>query len=84
MSRKSFMPLLAGILIGGLAVSASAQDVVKLGQIEAQTGALATYGWMSQQGTKLAVDEINRAGGFKVGSKTYKLELISPDTLGNP
>src|SRR6266566_4609858 len=84
MSRKSFMPLLAGILIGGLAVSASAQDVVKLGQIEAQTGALATYGWMSQQGTKLAVDEINRAGGFKVGSKTYKLELISPDTRGNP
>jgi branched-chain amino acid transport system substrate-binding protein len=84
MSRKRFMPLLAGILIGGLAVSASAQDVVKLGQIEAQTGALATYGWMSQQGTKLAVDEINRAGGFKVGSKTYKLELISPDTRGNP
>src|SRR2546430_12537859 len=34
----------------------------------------------SHQGALLAVDEINRAGGFKVGSKTYKLELISPDT----
>ena len=28
----------------------------------------------------MAVDEINKAGGFKVGDKTYKLELIPPDT----
>lgn len=63
---------------------ASAQEVLKIGQIEAQTGTLATYGWMGTQGVKLAVDEINRAGGFKVGAKTYKLELISPDTRANP
>jgi branched-chain amino acid transport system substrate-binding protein len=69
-----------------LAVSlgAQAQDVVKIGQIEAQTGTLATYGWMGYQGAKLAIDEINRAGGFKVGNKTYKLELASQDTRGSP
>lgn len=61
-----------------------AQDVVKIGQIEAQTGPLATYGWMGNQGAKMAVGEINKAGGFKVGAKTYKLELISQDTRGNP
>ena len=61
-----------------------AQDVVKIGQIEAQTGTLATYGWMGYQGARLAIDEINRAGGFKVGAKTYKLELVSQDTRGNP
>ena len=56
----------------GLAVTpARAQDVVKIGQIEAQTGANAIYGWMSSQGTALAVDEINKAGGFKFGNKTY-------------
>ena len=64
--------------------SASAQDVVKIGQIEAQTGTLATYGWMGHQGANMAVDEINKAGGFKVGSKTYKLQLVSPDTRANP
>ncbi len=64
--------------------SAYAQEVLKIGQIEAQTGTLATYGWMGSQGAKLAVDEINGAGGFKVGAKTYKLELISPDTKANP
>jgi len=64
--------------------SGSAQDVVKIGQIEAQTGTLATYGWMGHQGANMAVDEINKAGGFKVGSKTYKLQLVSPDTRANP
>ena len=32
----------------------------------------------------MAVDEINKAGGFKVGDKTYKLELIALDTRGDP
>ncbi len=32
----------------------------------------------------MAVDEINKAGGFQVAGKTYKLELINPDTQGNP
>lgn len=68
----------------GLSFSAQPQDVVKVGQIEAQTGTLATYGWMGYQGARLAIDEINRKGGFKVGTKTYKLELVSQDTRGNP
>jgi len=67
-----------------LAGTASAQDVVKLGEIEAQTGSLNTYGWMSSQGMRMAVDEINKAGGFQVGGKTYKLQLVNPDTQGNP
>jgi branched-chain amino acid transport system substrate-binding protein len=67
-----------------VSVAAQSQEVVKIGQIEAQTGTLATYGWMGYQGAKLAIDEINRAGGFKVGNKTYKLELASQDTRGSP
>lgn len=61
-----------------------ADQVVKIGDIEAQTGAINTYGWMSSQGVRLAVDEINKAGGFKAGNTTYKLQLINPDTQGNP
>jgi len=71
--------------IAGIGLSpVRAQDVVKLGQIEAQTGSLNTYGWMSTQGTRMAVDKINKAGGFQVGGKTYKLQLLNPDTQGNP
>ena len=72
---------LAAFLFAGFAW---AQDVVKIGQIEAQTGTLATYGWMGHQGAALAIEEINKAGGFKVGAKTYKLALVSPDTRANP
>jgi branched-chain amino acid transport system substrate-binding protein len=63
---------------------ATAQSVVKIGEIEAQTGPLNTYGWMSAQGMRMAVDEINKAGGFTVAGKQYKLELLNPDTQGNP
>jgi branched-chain amino acid transport system substrate-binding protein len=64
--------------------NSQAQDVVKIGQIEAQTGPNAIYGWMGSQGVPIAVDEINKGGGFKVGDKSYKLELISLDTRGDP
>lgn len=79
-----------GMLVGAVACglllghAAQAQEVVKIGQIEALTGATATYGWMSAQGTKVAVEEINAKGGFKVGDKTYKLELHQMDTRGEP
>jgi branched-chain amino acid transport system substrate-binding protein len=79
------MPRLVWLLVLlCIAVPASAQEVVKIGQIEAQTGPNAIYGYMSSQGMPLAVDAINKAGGFQVAGKTYKLELISPDTRGDP
>lgn len=72
----------AAIALSNQAVSA--QETVKIGQIEALTGATATYGWMSAQGTKVAVEEINAKGGFKVGDKTYKIQLLQMDTRGEP
>ena len=71
-------------VVGAISSAAPAQDVVKIGQIEAQTGPNAIYGYMGSQGVPMAVNEINKAGGFKVGDKTYKIELISLDTRGDP
>jgi len=79
------MPRLVWLLVLlCIATPANAQEVVKIGQIEAQTGPNAIYGYMSSQGMPLAVDAINKAGGFQVAGKTFKLELISPDTRGDP
>ncbi|MEP7208591.1 MAG: ABC transporter substrate-binding protein [Casimicrobiaceae bacterium] len=72
------------VTLSACAVAAGAQGIVKIGEIEAQTGSLNTYGWMGSQGMRMAVDEINKAGGFQVAGKTYKLELLNPDTQGNP
>src|SRR5207248_8685745 len=82
MTRRMVAVLGAAAL--GVSLAAQAQDVVKIGQIEAQTGTLATYGWMGHQGAELAIDEINKAGGFTVGGKKYRLALVSPDTRANP
>jgi branched-chain amino acid transport system substrate-binding protein len=60
------------------------QGVVKLGQIEAQTGPNSLYGWFSSQAVPIAVDEINKAGGFEVGGKKYTIDLQSFDTRGDP
>jgi branched-chain amino acid transport system substrate-binding protein len=71
-------------IVGAVWSAAQAQDVVKIGQIEAQTGPNAIYGYMGSQGVPMAVDEINKAGGFKIADKAYKIELISLDTRGDP
>jgi|SRR5581483_2525226 len=86
MKRVVGLSLAGALCLASMTGSARAQsaDVVKIGQIEAQTGANAIYGWMSSQGAPIAVDEINKAGGFKVGDKTYRLELIALDTRGDP
>ena len=73
------------LAVAGIGLApAAAQEIVKIGEIEAQTGSLNTYGWMSSQGMKMAVEQINKAGGFEVAGKKYKLQLIAPDTQGNP
>ncbi|GAC1333970.1 MAG: ABC transporter substrate-binding protein [Beijerinckiaceae bacterium] len=61
-----------------------AQTSVRLGELEAQTGAINTFGWMSSQGTRLAVEEINKAGGFEIGGKKYIFDFTQVDTRGEP
>src|ERR1700753_1474965 len=73
MRRLSKGCLAAGLLAAAIPTLAWAQTAtVKLGQIEAQTGPNAIYGYMPSQGVPIAVDEINKYGGFKVGDNTYK------------
>jgi branched-chain amino acid transport system substrate-binding protein len=64
--------------------AAQAQNVVKVGSLEAQTGPASIFGLMPSQGVRMAVEEINKAGGFDVAGKRYTLQLISPDNQGNP
>ncbi len=77
-------PLLYGLAaaaaIGGLAASAAkAEDVVKIGVDAAESGAFVSAGNTIPAAVKLAVKEINDAGGIKVGGKTYKLEATYRD-----
>lgn len=53
--------------------------VFKIGGIGPLTGPAAAYGISVKQGAQIAIDEINKAGGVKVGDKTYTFEMIFED-----
>lgn len=69
--------------IGGVALLAMAsaalafqdEGTVRIGLIEAQTGVPAPYGLQGLNGSKIAVDEINAAGGVMVDGKKVKLAV---------
>lgn len=56
------------------------EDVIKIGEFESLTGANASYGISSSNGSKLAVEEINAAGGV-LGKK---IKLITEDDRSLP
>ncbi|MEW6347783.1 MAG: ABC transporter substrate-binding protein [Thermodesulfobacteriota bacterium] len=56
---------------------APAQDEIVLG---APLSTAFLYGWDAEKGIKLAIDEINAAGGVKVGDKKRKMKVEVIDT----
>jgi branched-chain amino acid transport system substrate-binding protein len=73
MSRSFF---LFAFVAGIFGCAASAQDTIKVGEIASLTGKEASLGQSSHNGTLLAIEHLNAAGGI-LGRK---LELICEDT----
>jgi branched-chain amino acid transport system substrate-binding protein len=85
--------LWSGLLAASLLVSAGcfsgsddagSGDEIVIGHYGSLTGSTASFGVSSDEGIKLAVEEINAAGGLEVGGKKYKLKLISEDNQSDP
>lgn len=64
--------------------AAPAADVIKIGHAAPLTGNIAHLGKDNENGVKMAIDEINDAGGVDLGGKKVKLELISEDDQADP
>lgn len=58
--------------------------MVNVAQIGPLSGGIAFVGTVALNSMKLAAEEINNAGGFKVGGKTYKFNIIGYDSEANP
>lgn len=74
--------LLATLLLGAFAQTALAADGVKIALTGPFSGGSAPMGTSMRDGAKLAISEINLAGGIKVGSKKMKIEIIERDDEG--
>ena len=74
--KKSRLIALALALLPGLSVA----QTTKIGLAHVFSGPMATFGEVAEQGTRLAVDEINAAGGL-LGKQ---LTLVKADTKAKP
>jgi branched-chain amino acid transport system substrate-binding protein len=70
----------AGVTLALAALSASAADPIRVGWLSSLTGALSSAALAENEGVKIAVDEINKAGGIN----GRPIELLTRDTAGDP
>jgi len=71
--------LLALLFTCVLAVQSYAADTVKIALTGPFTGGSAPMGASMRDGAKLAIAEINAAGGIQVGARKMKIEIIERD-----
>ena len=61
----------------------SGGDTITIGMIGPLTGSLAVYGTHVQAGVELAIEEINAAGGVRLGDASYQLAVEIKDDQGD-
>ena len=64
--------------------AASAQETVNIGYTGPLSGGAALYGKNTLVGLEMAAKEINDAGGFDVGGKKYKFNIVALDDKYSP
>jgi branched-chain amino acid transport system substrate-binding protein len=87
MSKRKFGAIATRALCAGamcaIALSAHAQEVMKIGVIASLSGGGTAWGLGLERGVQIAADQINEQGGLKLAGKTYKLEVIPYDDQYN-
>ena len=71
---------------GGTATTAAPAGEVKtlkIGTVMPLTGPLSVVSLAFTRGWEIYADEVNAAGGVKIGNDTYKLEFINEDSKGS-
>lgn len=74
--------LIAALLLGMFAAPTYAADAIKIAITGPFSGGSAPMGTSMRDGAKLAIAEINAAGGISIGGKKKKIEVIERDDEG--
>ncbi len=77
------LKLTVAAAIAAVAGMASAQDVVKIGHVAPVSGAQAHYGKDNENGVRMAIEDLNKAG-VTIGGKKVKLEIQAEDDAADP
>jgi branched-chain amino acid transport system substrate-binding protein len=83
--RRAFIHGTVALAVSAcVAAGGRAQESVSIGYTGPLSGGAALYGKNTLTGLDMAAKEINDAGGFEVGGKTYKLTIVSLDDKYSP
>ena len=72
----------AGVALGGIGFPSalwSAQKTVKIGFLAPLTGEVAAWGLPGLYGCEIWAENVNAAGGVKIGGESYNVEFVSFD-----
>ena len=71
--------LAVALLLGTAGPAPAAEKLLEIGVLGPLSGCAASYGVELVRGAEMRADEINKAGGLKVGADVYKIKLITYD-----
>lgn len=81
--KTNIIPLSAVIALAFSGAAFAQEQVVKLAHVGPMTGPIAHIGKDTENGTRMAVEELN-AKGITIGGKKIKFELLTEDDAGDP
>ncbi len=67
------------LALGTAAPASAAEKTLEIGVLGPLSGGAASYGVELVRGAEMRADEINTAGGLKVGGDVYKIKLVTYD-----
>ena len=78
--RRSLAILIVlALAVVGPGPASAAEKTLTIGLLGPLSGGAASYGVELQRGAEMRADEINKAGGLKVGGDVYKIKLVAYD-----
>jgi urea transport system substrate-binding protein len=81
--KRLFKLLALAVVLTAITSSVPAQDTVKVGVLHSLSGTMAISETSLRDMLLFAFDQINAAGGIKVGDKMYKIDPIVEDGASN-
>jgi branched-chain amino acid transport system substrate-binding protein len=82
---KSGAALLSAAALSGTGFKAAAADgEVSIGFVGPVTGSFAELGTAMRDGALVAVEAVNKAGGLRIGGRTYNVKLVIGDEENTP
>ena len=77
------LKLTVAAAIAAIASVSAAQEVVRIGHVAPLSGPQAHYGKDNENGSRMAIEDLN-AQGVVIGGKKVKLELLAEDDAADP